>query len=198
MAAGWLRAASFPVKKSLSEFDLPASSVPRPTLEYRPSLEWLRATEWQCLAGLPGTGKSHVVMALGHAAADAGYTARFVAAAELVESLYRGLADTSVDKVVESTLRPDAVIVDQVGFAPLDDTGPQLLSRFVAAANQRRAVATAGHWAFEERGRFLPNETTAVSLLDRLLHHSIVVVTEGESLRMREARQRGGRKAKAS
>jgi DNA replication protein DnaC len=199
MAAARLKAACFPVKKSLSEFDFSASSVPRPTLEYLASLEWVRAKEWPCLVGPPGTGKSHVLIALGHAAVDAGYKVRYFAAAELVESLYRGLADNSVGKVVESILRADAVIVDEVGFAPLDDTGAQLLFRFVAAAYERRAVAIASHWPFEEWGRFLPNETTAVSLLDRLLHHSIVVVTDGESFRMREARQRGGGpKTKAS
>ena len=64
--------------------------------------------------------------------------------------------------------------------------------RFVAAAYERRALAVASHWPFEQWGHFLPNETTAVSLLDRLIHHSIVVVTDGESFRMREARQRGG------
>ena len=116
----------------------------------------------------------------------------YFSAAELVESLYRGLADNSVGKVVDSVLRADAVIVDEVGFAPLDDTGAQLLFRFVAAAYERRSLAVGSHWPFEEWGRFLPNETTAVSLLDRLLHHGVVVVTEGESFRMREARNNPG------
>ena len=151
------------------------------------------------MVGPPGTGKSHVLIALGHAAVEAGYKVRYFAAAELVESLYRGLADNSVGKVVESILRADVAIVDEVGFAPLDDTGAQLLFRFVAAAYERRAVAIASHWPFEEWGRFLPNETVAVSLLDRLLHHSIIAVTDGESFRMREARRRGGGpRAKAS
>ena len=92
--------------------------------------------------------------------------------------------------MVESVLRADAVIVDEVGFAPVDDTGAQLLFRFVAAAYERRPLAIASHWPFEDWGRFLPNETTAVSLLDRLLHHAIVVVTDGGSFRMREARKR--------
>ena len=96
--------------------------------------------------------------------------------------------------VLESVLRADAVICDEVGFAPLDDTGAQLLFRFVAAAYERRSLAIASHWPFEEWGRFLPNETTAVSLLDRLWHHAIVVVTEGESFRMREARSHPGRR----
>jgi DNA replication protein DnaC len=86
--------------------------------------------------------------------------------------------------------------VDELGFAPLDDTGAQLLFRFVAAAYERRALGVGSHWPFDQWGRFLPEHTTAVSLLDRLLHHSNVVVTEGESFRMREARSRGGGRPK--
>jgi DNA replication protein DnaC len=142
--------------------------------------------------GPPGTGKSHCLVALGHAAVDAGYKVRYFVAVELVDWLYRGLADNSVGKVIESILRADLVICDEIGFAPLDDTGAQLLFRFVAAAYERRSLAIASHWPFEDWGHFLPNETTAVSLLDRLIHHSIVVVTDGESFRMREARRRGG------
>ncbi|HEX8770044.1 MAG TPA: ATP-binding protein [Acidimicrobiales bacterium] len=131
-------------------------------------------------------------MALGHAAVDAGRRVRYFSAPELVETLYRGLADNSVGKVIDQTLRVDVVIVDEIGFAPLDDTAAQLLFRFVAAAYERVSLGISSHWPFDQWGRFLPEETTAVSLLDRLLHHSIVVVTDGESFRMREARQRGG------
>jgi DNA replication protein DnaC len=84
------------------------------------------------------------------------------------------------------------VLVDETGFAPLDDTGAQLLFRFVSAAYERRALGIASHWPFESWGRFLPEHTTAVSLLDRLLHHANVVVTAGDSYRMRQARARGG------
>jgi DNA replication protein DnaC len=131
-----------------------------------------------------------VLVALGHAAIDAGYRVRYFSAAELVETLYRGLADNSVGPVIETILRADAVLVDELGFAPLDDAGAQLLFRFVAAAYERRALGIASHWPFDQWGRFLPEHTTAVSLLDRLLHHSIVVVTEGESFRMRESKAR--------
>lgn len=83
-----------------------------------------------------------------------------------------------------------ARIVDEVGFAPLDATGTQLLFRLVAGAYERRSRAIASHWPFENWGRFLPEQTTTVSLLDRLLHHATVMVTEGESYRMKEARSR--------
>nr|MBA2254528.1 ATP-binding protein [Chloroflexota bacterium] len=164
----------------------------RVTFDYLASLEWIRARENLVLVGPAGTGKSHLLVALGLAAVEAGIRVRYFAAVELVETLYRGLADNSVGRVIEGVLRADLVIVDELGFAPLDDVGTQLLFRFVAAAYERRSLGVASHWPFESWGRFLPEHTTAVSLLDRLLHHASVVVTEGESFRMREARSRGG------
>jgi len=186
-----LKAAAFPVIKTLDEFDLSASSIPRATFDYLASLEWVRAAENPCLVGPAGTGKSHLLVALGHAAVEAGYRVRYFTAAELVETLYRGYADNSVGRLIEGILHAEVVIIDEVGFAPLDHTGTQLLFRLVAAAYERRALGIASHWPFEEWGRFLPEHTTAASLLDRLLHHSIIVVTEGESYRMRQAKARG-------
>jgi DNA replication protein DnaC len=185
-----LKAAAFPVKKTIDDFDVAASSIPRATFDYLASLEWIAAKENPCLIGPAGTGKSHTLVALGHKAVEDGYRVRYFSAAELVETLYRGLADNSVGRVIETILRADAVLVDELGFAPLDHTGAQLLFRFVAAAYERRALGIATHWPFEEWGRFLPEHSTALSLLDRLLHHSIVVLTQGESFRMKEAKAR--------
>ena len=186
-----MRLAAFPVLKRLDEFDVSASSVPPPTFDYLASLEWIRAAENCCLIGPAGTGKSHVLVALGVAAVEAGHRVRYFTAAELVETLYRALADNSVGRVIENLLRNELVLVDELGFAPLDDTGAQLLFRFVAAAYERRALGIGSHWPFESWGRFLPEHTTAVSMLDRLLHHCHVVVTDGDSYRMREKRQAG-------
>jgi len=187
-----LTAAAFPVAKTLEEFDVAASSIPRATFDYLASLEWVGAHENLCLVGPAGTGKSHTLIALGVAAVQAGHRVRYLTAADLVETLYRGLADNSVGRAIDTLLRADLVIVDELGFAPLDPTGAQLLFRFVAAAYERRALGIGSHWPFDQWGRFLPEHTTAVSLLDRLLHHSIVVVTQGESFRMRQAKARRG------
>lgn len=130
-----------------------------------------------------------MLIAAGHAAIEAGHRVRYLPAAELVETLYRGLADNSVGKVIDTLLRNDVILIDEVGFAPLDATGTQLLFRFIAAAYERRALGIASHWAFNDWCRFLPEHTTTASLLDRLLHHAVVIVTEGESYRMRT---RGG------
>jgi DNA replication protein DnaC len=193
-----MRQAAFPVAKTLDEFDVAASSIPTATFDYLASLEWIRGAENTCLIGPAGTGKSHMLVALGVAAVGAGHKVRYFTAAELVETLYRALADNSVGKVIENLLRCDLIICDELGFAPLDDTGAQLLFRFVAAAYERRSLGIGSHWPFESWGRFLPEHTTAVSLLDRLLHHCHVVVTDGDSYRMKQARARGGGARKIS
>src|SRR5215218_11238818 len=115
-----MRQAAFPVAKRLEEFDVAASSIPPPTVDYLASLEWVRAAENLCLIGPAGTGKSHLLVALGIAAVEAGHRVRYFTAADLVETLYRGLADNSVGRVIDTLLRNELIIVDELGFAPLD------------------------------------------------------------------------------
>ncbi|MGI9005073.1 MAG: ATP-binding protein [Streptosporangiaceae bacterium] len=167
-----MKAATFPVTKTLDELDRAACSIPGPALDYLASLEWIRAKENLCLVGPAGTGQSHVLVALGISAVHAGHKVRYYTAADLTDALYRGLADNSVGRVIDTLLRHDLILIDEVGFAPLGETGSQLLFRFVSAAYERRSSGIASHWPFESWGRFLPEHTTAVSLLDRLLHHA--------------------------
>ena len=192
MTQARLKAAAFPVSKTFEEFTVSSSCIPAGTIDYLASLEWITARENLALIGPAGTGKSHVLIACGVAAVHAGFKVRYLTAADLIEVLYRELADNSVGKVIDTLLRNDLIIVDEMGFAPLDDTGAQLLFRFIAAAYERRSIGLASHWAFDQWGRFLPEHTTAVSMLDRLLHHASVVITDGESHRMRQARSRNG------
>lgn len=190
--AARLKTAGFPVAKALAEFKVAQSSIPPATFAYLAGLEWVRAVENCCLIGPAGTGKSHLLIGLGQAAVAAGYRVRYFGAADLVETLYRGLADNSVGRVIEQLCKADLILLDEIGFAPLDAVGTQLLFRFVAAAYERRSLGIASHWPFDQWGRFLPEHTTAAALLDRLLHHAVIVVTSGESFRMQEARSRAG------
>ncbi|NMN99338.1 IS21-like element helper ATPase IstB [Antrihabitans stalactiti] len=186
-AVARLKAAAFPVAKTLDTFDVAASSIPQSTFDHLASLEWIRAQANLAIVGPAGTGKSHTLIGLGIAAVHAGHKVRYFTATDLIETLYRGLADNTVGRIIDTLLRADLIILDEIGFAPLDDTGTQLLFRLVAGAYERRSLAVASHWPFEQWGRFLPEHTTAVSILDRLLHHATIVVTDGESYRMREA-----------
>lgn len=188
-----LKAAAFPVTKTLESFDVAASSIQPKVFDYLSSLEWVRTQSNLAMIGPAGTGKSHTLIGLGVAAVHAGHKVRYFTAADLVETLYRGLADNTVGKIIESLLRVDLIIIDEMGFAPLDDTGTQLLFRLVAGAYERRSLAIGSHWPFEQWGRFLPEHTTAASILDRLLHHATIVVTDGESYRMKDAQHRKDR-----
>jgi len=184
--------ARFPAVKSLDGFQLAQSSVPPATYAYLCSLEWIAAKENLCLIGPSGTGKSHLLLALGAAAVAAGNRVRYFLAPALVETLYSGLADNSVGRILDQLSRLDLLIIDELGFSPLDQTGAQLLFRLVSATYEHHALALASHWPFQDWGRFFPEQNTAVALLDSILHHATVVVTSGESYRLREARSRSG------
>src|SRR5215212_4460459 len=106
-----LKTAAFPVLKTLDEFDRAVSTINPATLDYLTSLEWITARENLCLVGPPGTGKSHLLFALGVAAVTAGHRVRYFTAADLVETLYRGLADNSVGRVIDTLLRNDLLTV---------------------------------------------------------------------------------------
>jgi DNA replication protein DnaC len=91
-----------------------------------------------------GTGKSHLLVALGIAAVSAGHKVRHFTAADLAETLYRGRADNSVGRIIDGLLRNDLIILNEVGFAPLDDTGAQLLFRVRMSESSSEAGRPAG------------------------------------------------------
>jgi DNA replication protein DnaC len=184
-----LAAAQFPGHKTLDAFDPTASELPRATFEFLRSLEWLEHTDNLVFAGPAGTGKSHLGEALGRAACHAGHRVRFFSADDLVEALYRGLADNTVGKLIAGLLRNELVIIDDLGFTAMDRVAAEHLFRLVAAAYEQRSLIISTNVEFERWTRFLPDETVATPILDRLLHHCHVVRLAGESFRLREARQ---------
>jgi DNA replication protein DnaC len=179
-----MTAARFPVVKTLEQFDLAESPIPPASHDYLVTLDWIGRADNLCLVGPAGTGKSHYLIALGRAAVEAGHKVRYFTAVELVEHLYRAVADNTVGRAIEQVCRNELIIVDEIGFAPLDHTGCQLLFRIIAAAYERRSVAIASHSPFETWGRFLPDQPTTVSLLDRLCHHAHIITTSGDSYRL--------------
>jgi DNA replication protein DnaC len=187
-----LKSTGFPVHKALGEFKVAQYSVPQVTFDCLASLEWIRATENLCLVGPAGTGKSHLLAGLGHAAVAADSEFATSPPPTWWRSCTAASPTTLWAMLIDSLLRSDLIVVDELGCAPLDAEGSQLLLRFVAAAYERRSLGVGSHRPFDQWGTFLPEHTNAVSLLDRLLHHAVVVVTEDESARMKAAESRGG------
>lgn len=179
-----MSAARFPIVKTLGEFNLAESSIAPASHDYLITLDWIGRADNVCLVGPAGTGKTHYLIALGRAAVEHGHKVRYFTAIELVEHLYRAVADNTVGRAIEQVCRNDLIIIDEIGFAPLDHTGCQLMFRLIAAAYERRSVAIASHSPFEAWGRFLPDQPTAVSLLDRLCHHAHIITTTGDSYRL--------------
>jgi len=185
-----LKQARFPVTKSsrTSTCTPPRFHGQRSTTWRRSSGSMPRRTRvwWDA-----GTGKSHVLIGLGHAAVEAGKRVRYFTAAELVETAVPG---------TRRQLRRQGHRADPPGrgrhrrraWLRLRSTMPGRNccsgSSQGPTSASRSASAATGH--LTSGGDFLPEHTTAVSMLDRLLHHGVVVVTDGESFRMREARQR--------
>jgi DNA replication protein DnaC len=179
-----MKAARFPIEKTLDEFQLDESSIPRASHDYLITLDWIPRADNLCLIGPPGTGKTHYLIALGRAAVEAGHRVRYYSAIELVETLWRGQADNTIGKTIEQICRNDLICIDEIGFAPLEPVLSQLLFRLISAAYERRSVAIASHTPFEEWGRFLPDQPTAVAILDRLSHHAHIITTSGNSWRL--------------
>ena len=131
-----LSAAQFPGHKTLDAFDPAASELPRATFEFLRSLEWLERNDNLVFAGPAGTGKSHLGESLGHAACQAGHRVRFFSADDLVEALYRGLADNTVGKLIAGLLRNELVIIDDLGFTAMDRVAAEHLFRLVSAVRE--------------------------------------------------------------
>ena len=184
-----IKAAGFPAHKTLDGFDLKAVQLPRPTFEFLASLEWLDRNDNLCLAGPAGVGKSHLAQALGRAAITAGKKVRFFPADQLIEALYRGLADNTVGKLIERLLRHD---LDRDRRPRLHRAGPRRRRPPVPLHRRRlRAALDRDHHQrrLPDWTQFLPDAATATAILDRFLHHCHVIALDGESYRLREARK---------
>jgi DNA replication protein DnaC len=185
------RRAGFPAGKTFETWREPASSIPSATQQALRTLEWVRRAENLAVVGPSGTGKSHLLEALGNAAIDDGMIVAWFTVETLGQLVRRHRADDTVTKAVKRVLAADLIVVDDFGLLPVPAEAAEALFRVVDAAYERRSIAISSNihpGGFDE---LLPT-TIASAGVDRFMHHAHVVVTEGDSYRFAEARDGKG------
>ena len=136
--------------------------------------------------GPPGTGKSHLAIALGVEAVKAGRSVYFCALADLLGQLARAEREGRLQERIRFFCRPALLIVDEIGYLPVVPGGGNLFFQLVNARYERGAMILTSNRGFAEWGEVFADPVVATALLDRLLHHAVVVQIEGSSYRLRQ------------
>ena len=180
------RAAGLPAGKTFASWREADSSIPTPTQTPWPRWSGSDARENLAVAGPSGTGKSHLVEALAHAAIDAGRRVAWFTLESLTAAVGRAGADGSVARTITKITRADLIVVDDIGMLPAGQAAAEALYRVIDAAYERRSVAVTSNLHPSGFDTIMP-KTLATATVDRLLHHAHIVLTEGTSLRLAEA-----------
>ena len=136
--------------------------------------------------GPPGTGKSHLAVALGVEAVKAGRSVYFVTLADLVGALAKAEREGALRTKIRFFCRFSLLIVDEIGYLPVIPGGGNLFFQLVNARYERGAMILTSNRGFAEWGEVFGDPVVATALLDRLLHHAVVVQIEGSSYRLRQ------------
>lgn len=194
-----VKAAHFPLEKTLEEFNFDF----QPKLDVKlikslASCDFIERRENVILVGQPGTGKTHLSIALGIKACEKGFDVRFTTVQDLAARLRGAHADHSVEDVIGNFLEPDLVILDELGFTPLDRLLADAFYRIIASRYEKKSIVVTSNKSFESWAEVFPDPVIASAVLDRLVHHAHLVPIVGESFRMKDvrARQKGDVAAK--
>ena len=187
---GRIKAAHFPYLKTLEQFDFSFQpSLSRQKIADLATLRFVENHENVILLGPPGTGKTHVAIALALKACEAGHKVLFTPLADLVAQLHAALADHSLSARFKTLSQVELLLIDEVGYVPLDKTGADHLFQVIARRYETGSIILTSNKAFTEWGNILGGDSVVASaILDRLLHHSVVFNIKGESYRLREKR----------
>jgi DNA replication protein DnaC len=187
------RLAGFPTRKTLDEFDYSFQpSVNKKQVAELASCAFIERAENVVLLGPPGVGKTHLAIALGVEAAKRRMQVKFTTAARLVASLSEARTAGTFSRRLQSFVRPRLLIVDEVGFLPLDAGEASLLFEVVCRRYERGSIVLTSNKSYGEWGEVFSGDTViATAILDRLLHHSTTISIKGESYRLKDKKKAG-------
>jgi DNA replication protein DnaC len=149
-------------------------------------LDFIARAEVVHFLGPPGTGKSHLATALGVAAVKAGKSVYRTTLAELIEALGKAEREARLAEKIRFYARTSLLIVDEIGYLPITTGGANLFFQLVNARYEKGAMILTSNRGFAEWGEVFGDPVVATALLDRLLHHAVVIQIEGASYRLRQ------------
>lgn len=186
------RMASLPYAKTLSQFDFTFQpSIDERQIKELQTLRFVSEAGNVILLGPPGVGKTHLAVGLAIEAIRGGYGAYFITANDLINDLGKAAREGRLEQRMRLYLRPKVLIVDEVGYLPLDPMGATIFFQLVSARYERGSIILTSNKSYTDWGAVFGDQTIAAAILDRLLHHSTTINIRGESYRLKERKRAG-------
>jgi DNA replication protein DnaC len=184
--------ARFPYKTTLEGFDFSFQpSINKNQINELSGCRFVSSGENVLLIGKPGVGKTHLAIALGMKAIEAGYSVFFMTAAGLLTLLDKAERENRLEEELKRLCGPKLLIIDELGYLPLGKNGANLLFQLVSRRYEKGSMLITSNKNFGEWGEIFGDAMLAAALLDRILHHSMHITITGESYRLKEKKKAG-------
>ena len=183
-----IAAARFPLIKTLDQFDWNwPKKINRPQVQHLFNLGFLKDKANVTFVGGVGLGKSHLAIALGHAACLKGHSVLFTTAVEAINTLAAAQAQSRLKTELKKFLAPTVLVCDELGYLPIDKNGADLLFQIISGRYEKGSTLITTNLIYKHWSRIFNNDASITSaVLDRLLHHAETVIVEGKSYRTRD------------